>query len=55
MYIPPCVKRITNGKLLYNIGSCLVLCGDLDGWDGGRGVGRRFKREGIYIIYNPTL
>ena len=22
-----------------------VLCGDLDGWDGGRGVGRRSKRE----------
>ena len=25
----------------------LVLCYDLDGWDGGRG--ERFRREGMYV------
>ena len=35
IYILPCVKKITNGKLLYSTGSSLVLCGDLDGLDGG--------------------
>ena len=51
IYILPSVKKITNEKLVYNIGSCLVLYGDLDGWDGG-GWGRKEVQEGgnIYNI-----
>ena len=39
-----------NGNLLYNTGSSnLVLCDNLEGWDGMGGVGGRYKREGTYI------
>ena len=31
-----CVKWIVSEKLLYNTGSCLVLCDDLAGWMWGR-------------------
>ena len=27
-----------------------MLCDELEGWNGESGVGRRFKREGIYIV-----
>ena len=27
----------------------LVLCDDLEGWDGGSGGGGRLRREGIYV------
>ena len=33
--ILPCVKQTATGNLLYSTGSSfLVLCDDLDGWDG---------------------
>ena len=32
-----------------------MLSGDLDGWDGGGGVGGRFKREGMYVYTADSL
>ena len=31
-----------------------MLCGDLDGWDGGE-MGGRSKREGIYVVYQQLI
>ena len=33
--------------------SSWVLCGDLDGWDGGGGVAGRSKRKGTYVQVMP--
>ena len=49
VYMLPCIKEISSGKLLYNTGSSLgsVLCDDLEGWmQQERG---RLKREGMYL------
>ena len=40
-----CVKQMASRRLLYSAGSCLVLCDDLEGWD-GRG---NAPREEIYV------
>ena len=42
----PCVKQWEPAIQHWELS--LVLCGDLDGWDGGE-VGGRSKREGIYV------
>ena len=48
IYTRPSIKQIARGYLLFSIGSS-VLCGNLNGWDGGSRVGGSFKREGIYV------
>ena len=40
------VKQIASGKLLYTRGLNLVLCDDLEGWDGRR---REAREEGVYV------
>ena len=49
IYTLPCVKQMPSGKLLYNMGSS-AWCSVAAQIDGIRGwVGRRLKREGIYV------
>ena len=31
-----------------------MLCDELEGWNGGSGVGGRFKREGIYFVMSDS-
>ena len=54
IYTLLCVKWIAGEKLLHNTGAVmhrlhnsLVLCDDLEGWDGGKGG--TLKREVIYV------
>jgi len=49
IYTLPCVKYKASGKVLYNRELSLVLCDDLKRWGAVVGVGRRLKREGIYV------
>ena len=36
-YALSCVKYTASGNLLHRTGSSALLCGDLEGWDGGSG------------------
>ena len=47
IYTLPGVKQIASGKLLYTRGLDLVLCDDLEGWDGGRREAR--GKRWVYV------
>ena len=44
-----CVKYTASGKLLYIRELSLVLCDDLEEWDWGGRIARRFKRQRTHV------
>ena len=54
-YTLPYVKQMTSEICCVAQGAHSVLCDDLDGWDRGGRLGRRSKREEIYVYIQLIL